>query len=142
MLTFNRLTDERPFNQADIEHASVLASQVLLALENLRLARQTAISEKLAAVGQLAAGIAHEINTPVQFVGDGLHFLGQAIGDLFDLLARYESFAAECKAKFGDAISTEEIRAHTEEIDLEDLREEMPKALQRTKTAFPGSPPS
>src|SRR5207247_1390578 len=39
-------------------------------------------AQKLESVGQLAAGIAHEINTPIQFVGDNVRFLGEAFEDL------------------------------------------------------------
>jgi two-component system NtrC family sensor kinase len=133
MLTFNRLTEERPFQQVDLEQAAVLASQVMLALENLRLARQTAISERLAAVGQLAAGVAHEINTPVQFVGDGLHFLGEALDGLMNLVGRYEALAEACRGKVDLPGLFGEIESVRDEIDLDDLRKEVPRALQRTK---------
>ncbi len=43
-------------------------------------------SQKLGAIGQLAAGVAHEINTPMQFIGDNLHFARTGIGDLLTLL--------------------------------------------------------
>ncbi|HEX3595090.1 MAG TPA: ATP-binding protein [Polyangiaceae bacterium] len=132
VITFNRLTEERPYAQRDIEQASVLASQVLLALENLRLSRQTAISEKLAAVGQLAAGVAHELNTPIQFVGDGLHFLGDSLESLLSLVAAYQRLAKECEARLRRSAAFSEVEALEEEIDVPDLRQEIPKALQQT----------
>jgi PAS domain S-box-containing protein len=43
-------------------------------------------AQRLAAVGTLAAGIAHEINTPVQFVSDSTRFLREAVSDLFEIV--------------------------------------------------------
>ena len=48
------------------------------------------LSQKLEAIGQLAAGIAHEINTPMQFIGDSVHFLRQSFEDLLGLLNAHQ----------------------------------------------------
>ena len=47
---------------------------------------QLAHAQKLESIGQLAAGIAHEINTPIQYVGDNTRFLQEALTDLEPLL--------------------------------------------------------
>ena len=102
VLTFNRLSGDRPYRSADLDTAAVLASQALLALENLRLSRQSAMNERLAAVGQLSAGIAHEINTPLQYIGDGHYFLRQAFDGLLALLGMYERLVEQSRAQLSD----------------------------------------
>ncbi len=80
--------------------------QELLARVQAHLALKTAVAQNLAArdqllrasklqtVGRLAAGLAHEINTPAQFVSDNLHFLQRAIGTLHSLLLPLSEWAA------------------------------------------------
>jgi two-component system NtrC family sensor kinase len=61
-------------------------------------------AQKLESIGRLAAGIAHEINTPVQFVNDSLHFVHDGVGRLRTLLAAYRAVAeAETPAALADA---------------------------------------
>jgi signal transduction histidine kinase len=48
--------------------------------------RQLRLAQKLEAIGQLAAGIAHEINTPVQYIGDNAQFLSSAFQDLLRVI--------------------------------------------------------
>jgi PAS domain S-box-containing protein len=57
--------------------------------ERQRLEGQLLLAQKLQAVGELAAGIAHEINTPMQFIGDNVHFLKRAFERLSTLLEQY-----------------------------------------------------
>ena len=48
-------------------------------------------AQKLESVGRLAAGIAHELNTPIQFVGDNTRFLQEAFADLTRLVEEYRA---------------------------------------------------
>ena len=51
-------------------------------------------AQKMESIGQLAAGIAHEINTPTQYIGDNTRFVQDAFGDISRLLVEYEKLAA------------------------------------------------
>jgi PAS domain S-box-containing protein len=81
-------------------------------------------SQKLEAVGRLAAGIAHEINTPIQFVGDNTRFLEQAFAAMEGLLRR------SVQAVRPEAL--EEFRRAEEEADLGYLREQVPETIRST----------
>ena len=59
--------------------------------ENQQVQLQLLQSEKLASIGQLAAGIAHEINNPIGFVNSNLNSLNHYIADIFEVLNSYES---------------------------------------------------
>ena len=88
-------------------------------------------SQKLEAVGRLAAGIAHEINTPIQFVSDNTRFLQTSFQDELRLMHKYEELAA---AASGHEVLPEllaqaaEIR---EQADWPYLEEEIPKAMEQ-----------
>jgi PAS domain S-box-containing protein len=86
-------------------------------------------AQKLEAVGRLAAGIAHEINTPVQFVGDSVYFLRDTVLDLFKLLERYRAFRQAASLSMPD-LAAELVEAETA-TDIDYLVDRMPKALDR-----------
>jgi PAS domain S-box-containing protein len=95
---------------------------------------ELADAQRLAAVGTLAAGVAHEINTPVQFVNDSIHFLREASQDLTRLLQSLRSV----KSGVEEGLPTErlaELAAEAgeaeEEADLDYLLDNMPKAFGR-----------
>jgi PAS domain S-box-containing protein len=88
-------------------------------------------SQKLESVGRLASGIAHEINSPIQFVNDSVHFVRSGIEQLLGLVRRYRPAldAAERGALDPDVAS--ELRQAEQEADLPYLTERLPKAIDR-----------
>ncbi len=84
-------------------------------------------AQKLESIGRLASGIAHEINTPIQFVGDSIHFVGEGITDLLCLISQIEKEAlSQCPQLL---IAIEQFK---KTLDFSYLAEQMPKAIERS----------
>jgi signal transduction histidine kinase len=88
-------------------------------------------AQKLESVGRLAAGVAHEINTPVQFVSDSVYFVRDAMKDLVEVAEKYR---IACEAGLEGILVGEAAamaRRAEEKADLPYLLENVPKALDR-----------
>ena len=105
------------------------ATDKLLAAESEKLQTQ-----KLESIGRLAAGVAHEINTPTQYVTDNISYLAESIGGLLQLIGEYQNLAAVAKAENFSTELLAKINDAEEEIDLEFLLEEMPSAAAQAMT--------
>ena len=81
-LTFARVNDPRPFRSADLERASVVAVNAVLAAENATLLKCAVENARLASIGQLSAGISHEINNPLTYVLGSAEFARDEIAAL------------------------------------------------------------
>jgi PAS domain S-box-containing protein len=100
--------------------------------QRARVVIELQLAQKLESVGRLAAGIAHEINTPIQYVGDSVHFLRSAYKDFNQLLDSWLSAADVLLENPAHAALRLEIAELTARFDLDFLRAEIPKAFERT----------
>jgi PAS domain S-box-containing protein len=86
-------------------------------------------SKRLDAIGQLAAGIAHEINTPIQYVGDNARFLRESFDDILALLPKYELLKTAAERGTIAPEVLEQVLAAEAGVDLAFLCEEIPQAI-------------
>lgn len=89
-------------------------------------------AQRLEAIGQLAAGIAHEINTPIQYVGDNTRFLGEVFMDMARVLNRFEDLMGAVQSGKDIQGALQAVEGAKEKADPEYLKKEVPMALEQT----------
>jgi signal transduction histidine kinase len=100
--------------------------------ERQQLEIQLRHTQKLESIGALAAGIAHEINTPTQYIGDNATFLGSVVPNLLACLQAQRQILLDRQSGLVAPDREAELLSQIEQLDLDYLAEELPKAIQQT----------
>jgi len=109
-----------------------LAARILIvagdATERKSMEAQLLLTQKLEAIGELAAGIAHEINTPIQYIGSNLEFLSSSFKELLDYVKEVEAASKEVS---GPALA-ERLQSSAKAHDVEFIIDDAPHALRES----------
>lgn len=133
----NKQTD---YSERDIEWVEIIANQVwdivakkIAEEENKRLAAQLQHASKLEMIGQLANGIAHEINNPLNFITISHYNLENDYIDLRKLVVRYREIIEKIDSMPSMAEELKQLREQERELDIDELLSSIPQTLEMTK---------
>jgi signal transduction histidine kinase len=113
-----------------VSNAKILRGLMLDITEMRRLGREQAAAQKLESVGRLAAGVAHEINTPVQFVSDNVQFVRSSMTDLSSVIGAYRQLQLAVNSG-EDIVTAARLAADAEKkADLDYILENVPLAVE------------
>ncbi|HEY9655896.1 MAG TPA: ATP-binding protein [Crinalium sp.] len=117
-----QVIDEFKESQATLEKKTQALEQVLHKLQQAQ--TQLVHSEKMSGLGQLVAGVAHEINNPVNFISGNVTYVSEYTQDLLDLLQLYQKYYP---------VPVPPIQAKAEAIELDFLLEDLPRLIASVK---------
>jgi signal transduction histidine kinase len=157
VLSINRSANLPPYREQDLEQGGMMVNVISLVIENTRLhaerqhqlhvlraekeeqqilikrlqeiQQQILQADKMASIGQLAAGVAHEINNPVGYISSNIGSLGQYVKGLFRILDAYEGL----EHSLAPTPSVDNIRALKAEVDLPHLMQDTRALLDETQ---------
>jgi len=121
----------RPIKDADGIMTHFLAMKEDIT-EKLEMESQLRQSQKLEAIGQLAAGIAHEINTPIQYVGDNTNFFKESWNHIANLLVAAQKLRNQVNSEMVPVSTLEEFDHYNRDADVEYLSQDIPRAIDQT----------
>lgn len=151
VININRGAERSPFTEQDLVYGVSIIRFVAIAVENARLHRrstgyvqelrdlvsqleeaQTHLmqSEKMASIGQLAAGVAHEINNPIGYISSNLNTLQSYVDDLLQLLGLYESASPLIQGTPEISKPIEEAR---DRVDISYLKEDLRSLMEESQ---------
>jgi two-component system NtrC family sensor kinase len=127
LLRTRRVLEDLASSEAGLAGANAALTEMnnKLALAHVQLLQ----SEKLASIGQLAAGVAHEINNPIGYIFSNFGTLENYLEKLFNMLAVYEK--TEKMIASPDAIAG--IKSTKQEIDFDFLKDDVPAIMRESK---------
>jgi len=115
---------KREITEANLRKEKTRQRELIDTLESTH--NQLLHSEKMASIGQLAAGVAHEINNPVGFVGSNLHVMDEYLNDIFKVIDAYEK-------ESGHTVADKEIDLNYIRKDTKEMLEESLDGITRIK---------
>jgi PAS domain S-box-containing protein len=97
------------------------------------LQRRLILAQKLESVGQLAAGIAHEINTPSQFIGTNINFIEESFKESISITSLLLDFFESIKNNTVTENQIKSIDCAVKKFDWDYLKDEIPEAIRQSK---------
>jgi signal transduction histidine kinase len=118
---------QRHLAEAELRHSNLELTELNNKLS--RAQQQLVQADKLASIGQLAAGVAHEINNPIGYIFSNFTTLQTYLDQLFEMLAAYE----QAEAGMGSSAEAAALRSRREQIDLDFLRTDIPALMAESR---------